>query len=151
MKVETIRAGDILAKVFYGEVKKTPQRGSGGIGTPLQLEIRELGTNTTTYLEGTTLIEEFASADRFEKTVDVAPLELARTFVKAHTLPFTVCFTKADGTVRTLRGILVEHEDLLGRSMVKDLDVKHGSPLRQVDHRTLRWLIYDGVMYKLKG
>ena len=59
---------------------------------------------------------------------------------------------KQDGTERTLRGKLVKPEPLLGRSMVEDLDSDDKkNRLRQVDHRTINWLVVDGVKYTVKS
>jgi hypothetical protein len=70
--------------------------------------------------------------------------------VEAGTLPFTAAFKRVDGTGRTLTGYLASHEDLLGRSMVRDLEAE-GDGIRQVDYRTLEWLVLDGVKYIVKG
>ena len=61
------------------------------------------------------------------------------------------------GEVRVLVGYLVKVETGFGRSLVIDLDAdktkstpEWDSRLRQVDHRTLKWLIYKNVKYSVK-
>ena len=60
------------------------------------------------------------------------------------------------GEERILRGYLVQVETGFGRSMVIDLEADKGTRpdydgrLRQVDHRTLKWLIYKNVKYIVK-
>ena len=40
---------------------------------------------------------------------------------------------------------------LLGRSLCEDLDLPEGrNRLREVDHRTIKYLIVDGVKYVVK-
>lgn len=57
------------------------------------------------------------------------------------------------GTNRTLVGYLVRSENGFGRSLVVDLEAEKGekkSNLRQVDHRTLNWLIVKNIKYIVK-
>lgn len=59
------------------------------------------------------------------------------------------------GEERTLRGYAVSHESGLGRSMVIDVDIQktdasYDPRLRQVDRRTINWLIVNNVKYVLK-
>jgi hypothetical protein len=66
--------------------------------------------------------------------------------------PFTVRFKKKGGEWRTLRGRFVAHEMLLGRSRVEDLDEPETKKrLKQVDHRTIEWLILDNVKYTVSS
>lgn len=59
------------------------------------------------------------------------------------------------GEERILTGYLVRTETGFGRSTVVDLALERGNAeydnrLRQVDHRTLNWLIYKNVKYVVK-
>lgn len=60
------------------------------------------------------------------------------------------------GEERTLRGRMVAAEPKLGRSTVIDLDLEKiikgefDSRLRQVDHRTINWLIFADTKYVVK-
>jgi hypothetical protein len=55
------------------------------------------------------------------------------------------------GEERTLVGHLVEAEPTMGRSSVIDLQIPKGSHnLRQVDHRTLNWIIFKNIKYVVK-
>lgn len=66
-------------------------------------------------------------------------------------------FKKLKGEERTLVGYMTATENGFGRSTVVDLMIetkgteKQPYNLRQVDHRTLRWLICKNVKYKVKG
>lgn len=65
------------------------------------------------------------------------------------------------GEERTMIGYVVGTEPILGRSMVIDVELEkiisptktgenYDKRLRQVDHRSLNWLIYKNVKYTLK-
>ncbi len=56
------------------------------------------------------------------------------------------------GEERTLVGHLVNAEPMLGRSQVIDLQLPPdtGHRLRLVDHRTINWLIFEGIKYNVK-
>lgn len=55
------------------------------------------------------------------------------------------------GESRTLTGYLLSVDRQTGRSMVVDLEIPHDkNRIRQVDNRTLKWLIFKGVKYILK-
>ena len=55
------------------------------------------------------------------------------------------------GQERTLVGYLVNTEAKMGRSTVVDLEIPKGQHnLRQVDHRTLNWIILKNVKYTVK-
>ncbi len=104
-------------------------------------------------VQGQSLVAGSLSADQYKETVKVSKTQLAQLLVDSSNRPFTIVFEKQDKTNRTLRGRLISHEALLGRSMVEDLDLplnEKGGRVRLVDHRTLKSLVVDGVKYELK-
>ncbi len=105
------------------------------------------------HIRGKQLVENAFSADQFVEEENVTKTVAAEILVSSHNRPLTVCFKKQDGSERVIRGRLLKHEALLGRSMVEDLDTPKGDKrgrLRQVDHRTIHYLIVDGVKYLVK-
>lgn len=56
-----------------------------------------------------------------------------------------------EGDECTITGHLVDCENSLGRSTVIDLKSTGKSPFRQVDHRSINFLIINNVKYVLKG
>ncbi len=140
--------GHIVAKTFYARVTACRKASWSVVH---EMECTDLLNKESFVVRGSGLVEQFVSADTFESEEGVTKTELARKLVDAGPAPFTVCYRKARGEERILRGRLLEHEDLLGRSLVHDFDVEKGTPLREVDHRTLQWLIINGVKYTLKG
>lgn len=141
------RPDHIIARVFYARVLRSPDIRTGRGHC---MDCLDLVDRTEFSVNGQRLVESFVSADTWDDQKEVTKTAMAEKLVNAGVLPFTVCFVKSRGQERVLRGRLVEHENLLGRSMVLDFDVAKGSPLREVDHRTLKWLILDGVKYVLK-
>lgn len=141
VNVKDIKVGDLMAFVYYCKVKKVEDE---------RLEVRNLDASMDFEVNGTDLIEKGHSADQFSETVPVTKTKAAELLVSSHNRPLTVCFEKNDGTERTLRGRLITPEPLLGRSMVEDLDIQDGHRLRLVDHRTIQYLIVDGVKYTVK-
>jgi hypothetical protein len=60
-------------------------------------------------------------------------------------------FKKLKGAERTLTGYTVDIENGFGRTTVVDLQVEDKkNPLRQIDHRTLNWLICRNIKYVVK-
>lgn len=98
--------------------------------------------------------ESFNSGSYYEEEKKVTLTELAKILSETDNTLFTVNFVKANGEERTLIGHRVGTENYLGRTNVIDLEHqisrKKGIPLRQVDHRTLKWLIYKGTKYSVK-
>jgi hypothetical protein len=143
-KVEAskIKAGDLMAFVYYGQIKDAK---------PNVLQVKSLGGSDMDFqVQGTELIENGFSADQFAEEVKVTKTKAAEILISSHNRPLTVCFEKTDGSERIMRGRLVTPEPLLGRSMVEDLDITDGHRLRLVDHRTIRYLVVEGVKYVVK-
>lgn len=135
------KPGDVMAFTYYAKVKS--------VGADrLTVEGLDAGLGEFQVI-GLPLIEGSASADQVHETVRVSMTEAARLLVESPRRPLTVCFNKADGTERVMRCRLVDHEALLGRSRVEDLDNPEGDRLRLVDHRTLRWVVVDGIRYEV--
>ena len=57
--------------------------------------------------------------------------------------------TITEGEVVEVTGHLLESENNLGRSLVVDLDAPKNNNIRQVDHRTIQFIIFRNVKYSL--
>jgi hypothetical protein len=140
-----INPGDLMAIVHYVKVKHSIPHNYELITTDVDID------GHTMRVQGKELLENAFSADQYAEEVKVSKTQAAEILVNSPNRPFTVNFTKSDGTERTLRGRLVCPEPLLGRSMVEDLDETSGHKLRQVDHRTIQSIIIEGTKYTVKG
>ena len=142
-----IKKGDLLAITYYTKVENTALNGE-------RLSVRDvIGDIGIIDVNGKSLIVNALSADQFQETLKITKTQAAQLLIESTNRPFTVVFEKQDGTPRTLRGRLISHEALLGRSMVEDLDLPldtKGGRTRLVDHRTLQQLTVDGVQYEVK-
>jgi hypothetical protein len=101
------------------------------------------------------LLDRSFSADQYASEEKVNKTRAAEILIHSVNRPFSVCFDKSDGKERVLRGRLIKPEPLLGRSMVEDLDAKPEQGdlrgrVRQVDHRTIKWLIVENKKYIVK-
>jgi hypothetical protein len=110
-------------------------------------------------VNGRSLIENAFSADQYEEERRVTMTRAAEVLVASHNRPLTVCFVKqgskktGEGARRRARAARPpgRSERLLGRSLCEDLDLPEGqSRLREVDHRTIKYLIVDGIRYVVK-
>lgn len=140
-----VKTGDMMAMVYFVKVKSV--RG------PNEIYVEDLYHGTSDIeVRGKELIENSYSADQFTEEMKVSKTQAADILIHSSNRPLTVSFLKADGEERVLRGRLIKPEPLLGRSMVEDLDkpVTEKNRLRQVDHRTINWLVVDGVKYIVK-
>ena len=122
-------------------------------GRPQRDSVETLDTrdNKPINIHGEELIKKFISASQWETEIELTRTEICRKLIDAGDKPFTVGFLKDDGSFRHLTGHLIQHEDLMGRTMVFDFDSPSGDPIRQVNHRTISYLILDGVLYRVKG
>jgi hypothetical protein len=144
-----IKDGDIMAVMHYIKVK-----GSNPISHEFwgdDVDQPGKGMKVT----GKELVERAFSADQYDKEEKVSKTKAAEILVTSHNRPFTVSFEKSDKSQRTLRGRLIKAEPLLGRSMVEELDIVPETGdlrgrVRQVDHRTISWLIVEGTKYIVK-
>lgn len=145
-----IRPGDLLAFAYYTRVQavSTPP-GDGHV-----LELVDLDAGEAPFrVKGDALITRASSADQSTETRSVTRTECARLLVgtEGRAVVFTVCFDRADGTERILRGRYLDQDEQLGRSRVEDLDRPPGDRIRLVDHRTLKWLVVDGIRYVVRS
>lgn len=101
-------------------------------------------------IKGQDLLNSLSSADSFSSTQNLAQTNLIDQLLQSNGKVFTVEFAKANGELRKLRGFFLKEEPKLGRSYVHDLDVKKGTPVREVDHRTLRSIIIGGTKFVSK-
>lgn len=116
-----------------------------------QIVCRDVENGQEVTLLGNAVDLRITSADTFHKIEKVSRTEMAKLLVDVGQDVFTVTFIKQDGSARTLRGVLVHDESILGRVFVKDLDIPNETNnYRQVDLRTIKELVYKSTKYVLK-
>lgn len=145
--MKKIKEGDYISRISYMKVL-----GTNGSSTTVENE-----DSLVWQISNDIVNKECISASEYKEEKKVSRTELIDIFSKVGDTVFTVNFDKQSGENRTLIGYLIETENGFGRSNVIDLDIDKdisgSSPkyrIRQVDHRTLNWLIVKGVKYKVK-
>lgn len=136
-----VKVGDLMAFTYYAKVEQVDAG-----GTRLTVSDLDSGMSKIT-VDGKELVENALSADFFAEEEKVSMTHAAEMLVSSYGRPFTVCFEKATGEERVLRGRLIAPEPLLGRSRVEDLEAPKDKRTRLIDHRTILWLILEGVKY----
>lgn len=140
-----VKVGDVMSFTYY--VKVTDVRNNG---EELMVEDLDHGLSKMR-VQGRELVVGSSSADQFLEEEKVSQTKAAEMLISSIRRPLTVCFEKKDGTERMMRCRFVAQEPVMGRSMVEDLDkMDVKDRLRQVDHRTIKFLIVDGVKYSVK-
>lgn len=142
VKSSEVKPGDIMAFTYWGKIKSVLPGG--------RLIVDGLDAGVSQFeVHGDQLIENSSSADQFHETIKCSMTEVAEKLIGSTKRPLTVCFDKQDGTERVMRCRLIDSETFLGRSRVEDLEKEIGDRFRLVDHRTLKWLVVDGVKYEV--
>lgn len=144
-KVDTseITSGDVMSFTYWGVVDKVERSFAG-----TKLSLTDLDSGAKFAVDGDALIEDSSSADQFTSQQKVSKSQAVEILASARNLPFTVTFTKKDGSLRKLRGRLIGIDQKnLGYIDVEDLDKPVGSRFRLVDCRTIKSIIVGGTKY----
>lgn len=137
-----VKENDLMYFMYPGFVKSKDATGEN-------LKVDWLDKPGTFDVNGRSLVENALSADQFLEEKVVNQTECIKKLMSCYNRPFTVCWDTKDTKNRKLRGRLVGLDEERAYSKVEDLDLKEPRPkrFRKVDHRTLHWLIVDGVKY----
>lgn len=143
-----VNKDDLMAFIYYVKVEKADMARE-------ELLVQDLLSGSGTIrVNGKELIKNSLSADFFDKEESVTMTRLAEILCDSPNRPLTVCFIKKDGSQRKLRGRWLGQEKMMGRSFCEDLDIQKTAKddgVREVDHRSIQYLIVDGVKYNLKS
>ncbi len=143
-----VEKGHLVAFIYWAEVQEVEENDGD-----YKVTVQDLDRDTAFAVSGNELIGASMSADIYNEEVRANQSDVILAMMKLYNTPFTVCFDKKDGTERTIRGRLIEPDGLRGRSKVEELIDADGKPVptekrfKQVDHRTIKWLIANGVKY----
>ena len=137
-----VKEGDLMFFIYPGKVKSKKNNGN-------DLEISWLDKPSGFEVHGAELVANAYSADQFSEEKKVNQTECIDRLMVSFNKPFKVCFDKQNEEERVLRGRLVNTDPKRGYSLVEDLDLEGPSykRFRQVDHRSLKWLIVDGIKF----
>lgn len=150
MDAKKVKAGDIVKIEYWTKVIGT---GTTSKGDHI-LKVQDMYDPTNRFaVEGKDLIDTCVSADQFAKEEELTMTDLAKKFVyDCNKVPFCAGFFKDNGEFRIARGKRYEDDEhLLGMSKYDDYDVQEDYRTRQINHRTIQFLIFENVRYVLKG
>ena len=136
------KVGDLIAIVRYAHVTDVNTDG---------VMVEDVDDKSKFTIKGKPIVESLKSANLTESEEAVNLTEAATLVSTSFNTPMTVCFEKQEGGERILTGRLLSTEPLLGRSYFDDLEIADGHRLRQVDHRTIKWLILNKKKYVVKA
>jgi len=87
----------------------------------------------------------------FKKKVDLKDVEAKLGSINMKDEKELKALSKSvtDGDECTITGYLTEIENDLGRSLVIDLNANPKSNFRQVDHRSINWIIFKNIKYSV--
>ena len=166
-----VRAGDIMCIQTYVIVKSVEGEGDS-------LVVEDLFKPGEFSIDGSDMVADMKSASYFDKNdiQRISRTQMVDILTSVGGDPFSASYAKKDGQERLMVGKFLRHERHYGRSLVVDLQLlkewndtkakalaegkteeeanqaaekKTDGYLRLVDHRTLEWLITDGVRYEL--
>lgn len=158
-----LRVGDFVSRISYCQVTKK---------NPNKVWVK----NESGYewgISNSVIEKEMFTAGHYSRVEKQTMTQLAETLMNARNAAFTVCFERKltpdyvekviaknsdstpkeisklvlHGKTRILIGKLESVEEKLGRSRVIDLECNE---FRLVDHRTIKWIVYQNVKYELK-
>ena len=147
-----VKVGDMMAIITYVKVKDAQNGGNN-------VRCVDLNSKTEFAIQGKDLVAAAFSADYFAEEVTLSRTEVCRILTTSPNRPLSVCFVKkpkkgeTDGEERVLKGRFLSEVEFDGRSYCEDLEIDKDDPkgrMREVDHRTIKWLIVDGVKYIVK-
>lgn len=170
LKIQELKVGDRLSRLSYltvvdtgyGAVQVKNEEGAEwSIGNPI-VENECYAANqflSEKYVTRSELIDIFngtgdaiytVNFNKQPKLADAFDTVCNKGKLKANAVLKKELSKAMDGEERTLIGYTISREIPWGRSMVIDLETTEQNRIRQVDHRTLNWLICKNVKYSVK-
>ncbi len=142
--LKAIKVDDIIQVTHYIKVTAVTTKQGEYIVTGSDLDEDSL---KTMHVQSNKLVSRCRTADLYEREEEMSQSDIIDKLMAAYNNVFTVQYTKKDGSLRELRGRLISYDGRRGYSLVEDLDNEKDDRIRQVDHRTLSYLIIDNVKY----
>lgn len=137
-----LRGGDYLSRTSYMSVART---------TSYDKDISVKNMEGLEWsIDKKVVSKECYSASQFHDTIEVNRTTILEFFLDPadYAVVRTVNYDKANGENRTMICYVLDIENNLGRSNV--IDLEDNGKIKQVDHRTINWLIMKGTRYIVK-
>jgi len=137
----------LIASIAYQEFlmeTKTKKLNIKELKAVTRTELIDIFNNTETHIYTVNFNKQPKVEEAFEAVMNTGKLKPNAKIKK-------LLKERMKGEERTLTGFTIKREIAWGRSMVVDMDAPTTDNIRQVDHRTLNWLILKGVRYEVKS
>jgi hypothetical protein len=139
-----IKAGDVMAFHFYVKVESVGTSSDGS----KQLNVINLENGQRFSVTGEPLIKKGFSGNWFGEEITLSRTKIIGILKDSLNRPIQIKFVKKDGSDRTMICRFLETNDT-GYAQVEELDGDK-LQLKQVDLRTMEWIIVDGTKYVVK-
>ena len=139
-----VKPGDIIAFHLYTKVEKVEPNASGD----LQIVVKNLEQDQMFTVTGEPLIQKGFSGNFVGEEIKLSRTKIIGILKDSPNKPIQIQFTKKDGTDRNMICRFLGTSDT-GYAQVEEL-VETGPQLRQVDLRTMEWMIVEGTKYVVK-
>lgn len=141
---DKVKEGDLMAFMYWAKVEKVDRYKD-------RVDVRNVDNDETFSVHGRMLVEDSKSADQYTSTKPRPRREVVDILIHSKRVPFTVKFRKKNGQQRVLRGRLIGvREANQGYIDVEDLENETDDRFRQVDARTIQYVIVGGVKYTVR-
>lgn len=141
---DKVRVGDIMAFTYWARVQKTDSYLE-------KIDLVNVDNDEEFSVRGRSLIQDSKSADQYTSSKTLPRRDVIDILIHSKLVPFTVRFRKKNGQIRVLRGRLIGvREANQGYIDVEDLENDSDDRFRQVDARTIEYVVVGGVKYSVR-
>ncbi len=141
---KAVRPDDIVAFHFYTKVVKIETGPQG----QTQLVVKDLENDQLFTVQGEPIIQRGFSGNYVKEEVKMSRTKIIGVLKDSPNKPIQIQFTKKDGSARNMICRFLGTSDT-GYAQVEEL-VETGPQLRQVDLRTMEWMVVEGTKYVVK-
>jgi hypothetical protein len=144
---DKVKSNDLMAIIQYVKVQDIQAVRGRMVVTPVEGPM----VDQPIHVDGRDLITNALSADYFKEEVELTATAMESLIMtRIYNRPISVLYIKENGEKRLLRGRYIDPAPF-GRSYMEDMDRPEGDRIRLVDHRTIQYLIANGIKYTVKG
>lgn len=144
-----VETGDVMLFQFYVKVNSVETRKVNNEEETV-LKVTNLDNGDKLTMSGNTVIKKALSANYYEEScLGISRTDMIKIIKKSVGHPMQVQFTKKDGSPRNMICKFLYTTDT-GYAFVDeftDKEIQH----RQVDLRTIEWVIINGIYYKIRN